>query len=344
MRRPGRVTIAALMSVSLLKAATGVAQAGDIPAQPTDKKPGQKQQASNTPTQKKQAAKKPRHGTLPWSILFSITADEAQVTPLGGKSYRLTLQNVDERTTWFTDRPVRHAGGTPTARLIAGWDIGRDNFAQDPPNAALVVHEPVGGADTFVMELSNPIYDEANDELTFTGKALFAETEINSAHSSDADPLPTTSTTYSDVSLFIDDASTILFAPAGPTPRADSASPSASPSTTATPAPSGSTAPSPTPSATTAAANVSGTTPSTMSDWSVDQWKFHSIVLSKSEEADRRYISKTRIDLNTTQDAGNFIYSFPATALIANFSDHHLDIASQGITLLPSSVLSTIGN
>jgi hypothetical protein len=81
-----------------------------------------------------------------------------------------------------------------------------------------------------------------------------------------------------------------------------------------------------------------------MSGWSVDQWTFHSIVLSKSEEADRRYISKTRIDLNTTQDAGNFIYSFPATALIANFSDHHLDNVSRGITLVPSSLLSTNGS
>lgn len=325
MRRTGRVTIAALMSVSLLKAAMGVAHAGDIPAQPTAKKPTQKQQAS----------KSPRYGTLPWSILFSLSADEAQVTPLGGKSYRLTLRNVDERTTWFADRPVRHAGGTPTARLVAGWDIGRDNFAQDPPNAALVVHEPSGRADTLVMELFSPIYDQANDQLTFTAKALFAEAEINSAHRADADPLPTTPTTYSEVSLFMSDASTILFAPDRRNLRADTPSPT--PSAAPSPDPSGSTSPNPTPPA---AANAPSTTPSTMSDWSVDQWKFHSIVLGKSEDADRRYISKTKIDPNTIQDAGNFIFSMPATALVSNFSDHHLDNPSGGITLFGHSQLN----
>lgn len=334
MRRTGRVTIAALMSVSLLKAAMGVAHAGDIPAQPTAKKPTQKQQAS----------KSPRYGTLPWSILFSISADEAQVTPLGGKNYRLTLENVDERTTWFTDRPVRHAGGTPTARLVAGWDIGRDNFAQDPPNAALVVHEPSGGADTLVMELFSPIYDQANDQLTFTAKALFAEAEINSAHRADADPLPTTPTTYSQVSLFIDDASTILLAPAPPTPRADSPSPSASPSTSATPAPapSASTAPSPTPSATAAAA----TTPadSQIIPFSVSDWKFNLIIGNGTEDSDRKYIAKTKLDRNTILQADNYIYSFPASVLISNFSDHHLDnvSGSLGITLVSHTSINNI--
>lgn len=341
MRRPGRVTIAALMSVSLLKAAVGVAHAGDIPAQPTAKKPAQKQQVT----------KAARSGKLPWSILFSISADEALVTPLGGKKYRLTLENVDERTTWFTDRPVRHAGGTPTARLVAGWDIGRDNFAQDPPNAALVVHEPNGGADTIVLELFDPFYDQSNDELTFTAKELAAEAEISTAHREDMDPLPTTPTTYSEVSLFIDDASTILFAPAGPTGRADTASPSAtpsaSPSAAPAPAPSGYSSPAPTPSPTataaSAAANVTGTTPITMSDWSVDQWTLHMNTLGQADNANQKYIAKTRLNTGDLADTSNFIYSFPASALISNFSDHHLDLVSKngGIQLNAHTTVDT---
>lgn len=353
MRRPGRVTIAALMSVSLLKAAMGVAHAGDIPAQPTVKKPAPKQQAT----------KAARFGKLPWSILFSISADQAQVTPLGGKSYRLTLENVDERTTWFTDRPVRHAGATPTARLIAGWNIGRDNFAQDPPTAALVMHEPAGGADTLVVELSRPVYDQAQDQLTFTAKEIAAEAEISTAHREDADPLPKTPTTYSEVSLFIDDESTILVAPAPLTGRADSPSPSATPSAAPSASPTPSTSASPTSTASPTAAPSSSASastntstsssssaslvdiPITMSDWSVDQWATHVKVLAGNDASNLNYIAKSKLGMNSIlQNTDNYIFSFPASVLISNFSDHHLEHCQTGVQLVGHFNLSDVNN
>lgn len=351
MRRPGRVTIAALMSVSLLKASMGVAHAGDIPAQPTAKKPVAKAPTSKGTTAKASSSKKSKVSKLNWAILFAVTADEAMITPLGGKNYQLTLENVDERTTWFTDRPVRHAGATPTARLIAGWNIGRDSFAQDPPNAALVVHEPDGGADTIVVELSNPIYDQVNDQLSFTGKELAAEAELNTAHRADVDPLPKVPTTYSAVSLFIDDASTILVAPAptstasatpSPTPSAGatptaSPTPSSSATASASPTPSatssGSTSaaaagsPSPTPASTSSSptSSSSSNSPNGFINFSVPDWQYHLVITSNQNDANTKYLAKSKLNNDLITTSGDYIYSFPASYLVSNFSVHHLD-------------------
>lgn len=69
----------------------------------------------------------------------------------------LTLQGVDSRTLFFSDRPERIAAHGKTIEFIKFWneDERADNFRDDPPNAALsIVNNEM--ADDIVMTLSNP--------------------------------------------------------------------------------------------------------------------------------------------------------------------------------------------
>lgn len=66
----------------------------------------------------------------------------------------LTLEGVGP-TIFFTDRPERVAGQVPTAEFISHWDVGSDNFAADPPNAALSFRGAERAASA-VIKLTNP--------------------------------------------------------------------------------------------------------------------------------------------------------------------------------------------
>lgn len=66
--------------------------------------------------------------------------------------------------------------------------------------------------------------------------------------------------------------------------------------------------------------------PTTSQDWS-----YHSVLPSGT--AEDSYIARQRVNDSDIGSEGNFIYSFPATALIEGYSDHHLDLAGQGIEL-----------
>lgn len=50
---------------------------------------------------------------------------------------RLTLAGVGPTTLLFSDRPDRVTAHVPTTEFVAGWGVGDDSFASDPPNAVL---------------------------------------------------------------------------------------------------------------------------------------------------------------------------------------------------------------
>ena len=67
----------------------------------------------------------------------------------------LRLGTVNPATIFFSDRPQRIVGHEPTEDFVAQWGVGEDNFAADPPNAALSIltgTEP----QEIIMELMNP--------------------------------------------------------------------------------------------------------------------------------------------------------------------------------------------
>jgi hypothetical protein len=84
----------------------------------------------------------------------------------------LTLESVHDMTVYFTDRPERVAGYLPTSEQIGFWDEGEDSFADDPPNADLVI----GAGDDLiqaVVVLTNPRV--TNGDLTYDVEVVGGE-------------------------------------------------------------------------------------------------------------------------------------------------------------------------
>ncbi|MGK7897088.1 MAG: glycine zipper family protein [Xenococcus sp. (in: cyanobacteria)] len=76
----------------------------------------------------------------------------------------LTLKGVSPSVIFFSDRPQRVAGHVALPRFLDAWDEGKDNFAEDPPNAALSIVGK-GEVTSVVIEIANPQLE--GDELSY---------------------------------------------------------------------------------------------------------------------------------------------------------------------------------
>ena len=98
----------------------------------------------------------------------------------------LTLKDVNTATIFFSDRPERIVGHTPTDEFVAQWGYGGDDsFAADPPNAALSILNGPEPQD-IIVTISNPrlqgrdlLYDvvvlEGNASATGDASSLFID-------------------------------------------------------------------------------------------------------------------------------------------------------------------------
>jgi hypothetical protein len=86
----------------------------------------------------------------------------------GGDSFTLALADGLGQTVYFSDRPDRVVGASPTAKFLKNFSFG----AANPPNAALVLETAPGDTDVVVMELTAPAYDEATKTATYAAKVL----------------------------------------------------------------------------------------------------------------------------------------------------------------------------
>lgn len=71
----------------------------------------------------------------------------------------IRLVNVSPHTLYFADRPERIAGHIKMGAYFEEWTskAGKDNFGNDPPNAALSVYEPGKPTNAVaVIEITNP--------------------------------------------------------------------------------------------------------------------------------------------------------------------------------------------
>ncbi len=86
----------------------------------------------------------------------------------GDGTFLLTLMNAPAQTVYFSDRPDRIVGATPTERFLEemGFDGG------DPPNAALVIQVDAENTDVIVFALTAPVYDADLASLTYTATLL----------------------------------------------------------------------------------------------------------------------------------------------------------------------------
>lgn len=97
--------------------------------------------------------------------LFVQTADS-----ISSEGDKLTLHGVGPTTLFFSDRPERVAGHGTTAEMVQDWSEGKDNFADDPPNATLSILGGEAEIDDIVVVLSDPVLSD--DQLTYTVKVL----------------------------------------------------------------------------------------------------------------------------------------------------------------------------
>lgn len=138
-------------------------------------------------------------------FLFVQDADAGTAAPAGDGYLLLSLTGIDEETLWFMDRPDRHAGILPTRDFVAAWDDGNDSFARDPPNAAVLVHNATTGErDVYVVELGDPVFDEASRVLQYRARPLEPESAFLRAHAADARSGGRLPAVFGEVEVFID--------------------------------------------------------------------------------------------------------------------------------------------
>jgi hypothetical protein len=103
-------------------------------------------------------------------FLFVQSFQSGSVTPKEGVegTFTLTLEQELGQTIYFSDRPERIVGATPTARFLGSLGFSPDN----PPNAALVAEVGPGDEVIAVVELFDPAYDEAARRLAYDARPL----------------------------------------------------------------------------------------------------------------------------------------------------------------------------
>ena len=99
---------------------------------------------------------------------FVQNSEDVKVTPNS-----LTLVGTSPTTIFFSDRPKRIVGHIYTEDLINIWSEGKDNLAEDPPNATLSIFGENEIVD-LVLELKNPKMEDDN----FTYDMVLLDGEI----------------------------------------------------------------------------------------------------------------------------------------------------------------------
>jgi hypothetical protein len=136
--------------------------------------------------------------------LFALDAKEGTLTPVAGKPdvYRLVLERVRGRATYFTDRPARKVGTIAVRRML------RQLFAGDSPDPNAAVNASAANRGQLLMgvELLAWSYDAHRQELALRvrhlpqGGRTIAEVREDTV-------LPRS---FGDVSLFIDDCCSVV--------------------------------------------------------------------------------------------------------------------------------------
>jgi hypothetical protein len=96
-------------------------------------------------------------------FLFVQHALSGSAKPVQDGSFVLTFNNTS-KTIIFSERPERVVSVIPDEAFNDMWSSGKDRFASDPPNAALVI-ESDGTEDIAIVELLNSTYNA--DAKTF---------------------------------------------------------------------------------------------------------------------------------------------------------------------------------
>lgn len=103
-------------------------------------------------------------------MLFVQSFQTGSITPVEGEEgrYTVTLEHGLGQTIYFSDRPNRIVGASPTPRFLGSLGFPDDN----PPNAALLMEVAEGKTEIAVVELFRPVYDETSHTATYEVEVL----------------------------------------------------------------------------------------------------------------------------------------------------------------------------
>ena len=140
-------------------------------------------------------------------FLFVQPFDTGAWAPKDGEDgvYTLTLTGAAANTIYFSDRPERIVGLSPTQTFLDGLGFTPEN----PPNAALVAPREDGeGQEILVIELLNPRYNAQIETLTYDARVLADYGEHGLAHLANQQQDYEIGEAFGAGSLFIDDCET----------------------------------------------------------------------------------------------------------------------------------------
>lgn len=115
--------------------------------------------------------------------------------------YLLTLSGHPGQTVGFSDRPKRDFGQVDTASFLEMVGFTPEN----PANAAIVVSTPAGEDDVLVVELLNPVFDDAAGLLIYEANILGEYAGDGLTPIADRQDDAELASEFDHVSLFIDD-------------------------------------------------------------------------------------------------------------------------------------------
>jgi hypothetical protein len=135
----------------------------------------------------------------PGGDLYTQNTHTGTLEPISGRDdvFTLTLEQPAPDVTVFTDRPVRSASTESVSHFVDQWN--QRGFAQDPPNAALVLDQEPDNADTAIFKLADPSYDSDSGTVSYTATHVTGGTASLPADEH-IDPPPA----FGDAHLFID--------------------------------------------------------------------------------------------------------------------------------------------
>jgi hypothetical protein len=136
-------------------------------------------------------------------LLFVQSYDESNLEPdpVDATRWILTLSAGSGRTIYFSDRPNRIAGTTPTEQFVV--DLG-EATADDPANAALVAEVDPDTQVTHIVELLDMSYDAGTGTVTYTVRFLADPTELQIEFEEPPLQTLTAAASYGQSELFID--------------------------------------------------------------------------------------------------------------------------------------------
>jgi hypothetical protein len=142
------------------------------------------------------------------AMLFVQSFQSGSIVPKEGVEgrYTVTLDHGLGQTIYFSDRPDRIVGASPTGEFLDGLGFSATN----PPNAALLVETAPGETDLAVVELFDPVYDPAGPTVTYEVEVLANwENSTDLGFSAAPADLATLAPSFGTAHLFIDDCATM---------------------------------------------------------------------------------------------------------------------------------------